>query len=118
MTPKPSEPTLTIPTVEPQTAEEFAQRAYTLHAEGNLSEALADFSRALAIDPNLVDAFYGQGVIYKEQSKTQEAIQAFQTVLTVTAANTRQDNPARITILRNLTNSYISVLQQSSTSEE
>jgi Tfp pilus assembly protein PilF len=117
MTSKPVDSTQAVSPAEPQTAEDYAQLAYSFHAEGKLDEAFADFRQALAIDPNLIDAHYGQGVIYKEQAKNQEAIQAFQKVLTLTAANARQDNPARITILRNLTNSYISVLQQSSAPE-
>ena len=39
--------------------------------------ALEDFSRAVAIDPNLAEAYTGRGDIYRERGEIQQAIEEF-----------------------------------------
>jgi tetratricopeptide (TPR) repeat protein len=114
MSSNPVETTQSVVITEPNTAEEFVQRAWHLHAEGKLVEAIIDLKKAIEIDENLVDPYYGLGVVYKEQGSTQDAIKAFQKVLLLQAANAQQEKNARSTIMNNLTKSYLSLLENTS----
>ncbi|MFL6828612.1 MAG: tetratricopeptide repeat protein, partial [Bradyrhizobium sp.] len=56
-------------------------RGEMLARSGNIKEALAEFDRALDIDPNNAQALYGRGLLYQGEKQHQSAIHDF------TAAN-------------------------------
>ena len=59
----------------------YATRGQVLAKAGKNEEALAEFDRALALDPYNVQALYGRGLIYQADKQYQQAIEDF------TAAN-------------------------------
>ena len=59
----------------------YATRGQVLARSGKTEEALAEFDRALALDPYNVQALYGRGLIYQGEKQHQQAIADF------TAAN-------------------------------
>ena len=62
-------------------AQGYATRGQVLAKSGKTEEALAEFDRALALDPYNVQALYGRGLIYQGEKQHQQAIADF------TAAN-------------------------------
>src|SRR5690606_10332738 len=46
---------------EPTDAPGFLQRGWSSFTSGNLAGALSDFDQAIALDPDLADAYVGQG---------------------------------------------------------
>ena len=59
----------------------YATRGQVLARSGKTEEALAEFDRALALDPYNVPALYGRGLVYQVDKQHQQAIADF------TAAN-------------------------------
>ena len=62
-------------------AQGYATRGQVLAKSGKTEEALAEFDRALALDPYNAQALYGRGLIYQGEKQHQQAIEDF------TAAN-------------------------------
>jgi tetratricopeptide (TPR) repeat protein len=62
-------------------AQGYATRGHVLARSGKTEEALAEFDRALALDPYNVQALYGRGLIYQGEKQHEQAIMDF------TAAN-------------------------------
>lgn len=62
-------------------AQGYTARGQALAKSGKTEEALAEFDRALALDPYNVQALYGRGLIYQGEKQHQQAIEDF------TAAN-------------------------------
>ena len=62
-------------------AQGYTTRGQVLAKSGKTEEALADFDRALALDPYNAQALYGRGLIYQGEKQHQQAIEDF------TAAN-------------------------------
>jgi tetratricopeptide (TPR) repeat protein len=59
----------------------YATRGQVLARSGKTEEALAEFDRALALDPYNVAALYGRGLIYQSEKQHEQAVADF------TAAN-------------------------------
>ena len=74
-------PTGTISAASVSDAQGYATRGQVLAKSGKTEEALAEFDRALALDPYNVQALYGRGLIYQGEKQHQQAIEDF------TAAN-------------------------------
>jgi Tfp pilus assembly protein PilF len=81
--PQPAEqnPTGTISGQSVSDAQGYTTRGQALARSGKTEEALAEFDRALALDPYDVKALYGRGLIYQGEKQHQQAIEDF------TAAN-------------------------------
>jgi tetratricopeptide (TPR) repeat protein len=60
-------------------AQGYATRGQVLAKSGNNEEALAEFERALALDPYNVRALYGRGLIRQAAKDHQQAIEDFTT---------------------------------------
>lgn len=58
-------------------AQGYAARGQALAKSGKTEEALAEFDRALALDPYSVQALYGRGLIYQGEKKHPQAIEDF-----------------------------------------
>src|SRR5436190_12494681 len=79
----------------------YATRGRTLAKSGKTEEALAEFDRALALDPYNVPALYGRGLIYQADKQHEQAIADF------TAANGL--TPQRVEPLLARATSYIAI---------
>lgn len=76
-----SKPADTISTRSVNDSQDYATRGQALAGSGKNEEALAEFDRALALDPYNTQALYGRGLIYQGDKQYQQAINDF------TAAN-------------------------------
>ena len=76
-------------------------RGLTLAKSGKSEEALAEFDRALALDPYNVQALYGRGLIYQADKRHEQAIADF------TAANGL--TPQRVELLLARATSYLAI---------
>jgi tetratricopeptide (TPR) repeat protein len=100
----------------PQTAAEFIDRAWTDKAKGDSASSEAYFNQAKLLDSQSVDAYYGLGLIYKERGDKVNALQAFERVLELINSKVLSDQPNRITILKNMTQSQMNMLKSQTTS--
>ena len=82
-------------------AQGYATRGQALAKSGNNEEALAEFERALALDPYNVRALYGRGLIRQAEREHQQAIEDF------TAANGLSPQKAEPLLAR--ANSYFAL---------
>lgn len=58
----------------PDVALAYANRASFHKSEGRLDEALADYERAIEIDPESSDAWYNRGVFFEDRGDTAKAL--------------------------------------------
>jgi Flp pilus assembly protein TadD len=80
-TPKPSAtPTAEISKENVKDAQGFAAQGQALVRSGNTDEALAQFEKALALDPYSVPALNGRGLIHQGEKRHAEAIEDFTAV--------------------------------------
>jgi tetratricopeptide (TPR) repeat protein len=79
----------------------YATRGQVLAKSGKNDEALAEFDRALALDPYNVQALYGRGLIYQAQKQYPQAIEDF------TAANGL--TPQKVDPLLGRATSYLAI---------
>jgi Tfp pilus assembly protein PilF len=94
-------PTGTISEQNVSDAQGYAARGQALARSGKTEEALAEFDRALALDPYNVPALYGRGLIYQAEKQHEQAIADF------TAANGL--TPQRVEPLLARATSYLAV---------
>ncbi|MET0676848.1 MAG: tetratricopeptide repeat protein [Bradyrhizobium sp.] len=95
------QPTGTISGQNVSDAQGYATHGQTLVRSGKPDEALAEFDRALALDPYNVQALYGRGLIHQAERQHEQAIADF------TAANGL--NPQRIEPLLARATSYLAI---------
>lgn len=62
-----------------QGAQSLAAHGQALAKAGKTEEALAEFDRALALDPYNVSALYGRGLVYQGEKRHEQAITDFST---------------------------------------
>jgi tetratricopeptide (TPR) repeat protein len=91
----------------PQTADDFLQRAWIQIANKDIAQAEADFNQSLSLNGQSADAFYGIGLVRRVQGEPEKAIRAFQEALALIQTDAFTDSPQRGTILRNLCKSQI-----------
>jgi tetratricopeptide (TPR) repeat protein len=94
-------PTGTISGPGATDAQGYAARGQALARAGKNEEALAEFDRALALDPYNVPALYGRGLIYQADRQHEQAIADF------TAANGL--TPQRVEPLLARATSYLAI---------
>jgi tetratricopeptide (TPR) repeat protein len=82
-------------------AQGYAARGTTLAKSGKTNEALAEFDRALALDPYNVPALYGRGLVHQADKRHEQAIADF------TAANGL--TPQRVEPLLARATSYLAI---------
>jgi tetratricopeptide (TPR) repeat protein len=96
----------------PQTAEDYLQRAWIYLAKKDIFQAEADFNQSLSLNGQLADGYYGLGMIRKIQGESEKAIRAFQEALALIQMDAYLDSPQRGTILRNLCKSQIMMAEE------
>jgi len=94
-------PTGTISGQNVSDAQGYAASGQALARSGKTQEALAEFDRALALDPYNVPALYGRGLIYQAERQHEQAIVDF------TAANGL--TPQRVEPLLARATSYLAI---------
>jgi len=95
------QPTGTISGQSAKDAQGYAARGQALAKSGKAEEALAEFDRALTLDPYNVHALYGRGLIYQADKHHEQAIADF------TAANGL--TPQRVEPLLARATSYLAI---------
>ena len=64
-----------------ESAEGYAQRAHDLVAKGQPRQALADFDRALELNPNATSTLHGRGCAYVDLGEIQAGLRDFNRIL-------------------------------------
>jgi tetratricopeptide (TPR) repeat protein len=76
--PKPvAQPSPEISAKEISDAQDVAVRGRTLARTGKSEEAMAEYEKALALDPYNAQALYGRGLIYQGEKQHEKAIEDF-----------------------------------------
>lgn len=93
----------------PNTAQEFIQRGWSLHIRDRFQESEADFRQALEMDPDSVEAIYGIGMSLRVQGKEEEANKHFARVLEILGHNKIDLEPSRANMFRHLAKTQIKI---------
>ncbi len=67
------------PIAQQSTANDFFERALEEYKKGDFTKAIADFTKAIAINPKLAEAYYNRGVVYTTTGNGQQSKQDLQT---------------------------------------
>jgi len=94
---------------QPASVEEFLVRGMSFYARKDYVKAAEDFNKAIQMEPSNKDAYYGLGMVYKAATKKEEAVQAFQQVIAILAANPTEAHDRR-EMLRRLALGHINEL--------
>lgn len=94
---------------QPQTAPEFTRRGWQNHSRKLYAQAEEDFRKALSLDNNLVDAWYGLGMTLKALRQKEGARESFQQVLQCLEEHQGNDR-VRIEMLRRLATAQLDLL--------
>ena len=71
--PPPQQPAPPPRTVAPG-ATTFFDRAAQAHRAGNLDQALADYAKAIELDPKYADAYYNRAIVHEDKGDPDRAI--------------------------------------------
>jgi tetratricopeptide (TPR) repeat protein len=96
----------------PSTADDFVTQGWTNHVTGEHTHSEADFRKALELNAQSIEAYYGLAIALKTQNQFQPAIEAFEKVVELINADQMKDDPARASILRNLANTQIEFIRK------
>jgi len=99
------------PGADPTTADDFLQRGWTLHVQGDHTHAEADFRKALGMNANSPEATYALGMSLKIQGKQKESVEYFQKTIGLVEAGHLNDDPGRATMLRHMSESHIVLME-------
>lgn len=86
----------------PFTAENFIAKGWANHVNGEHADSETNFRRALVIEPQSAEAYYGLAMALKSLQQFQPALEAFEKVIGLINADQMKEEPARASILRNL----------------
>jgi tetratricopeptide (TPR) repeat protein len=78
---------------EPKTAKEYSDRADKYYEKKEYDKAIADYSAALKIDPNYIEAFIYRGITYSFKREWEKAIADFNVALKIDANCAKDINP-------------------------
>jgi Tfp pilus assembly protein PilF len=76
-TPETEAPSKAAPTATASEAHGHATRAQALAKSGKTEEALAEFDKAITIDPHHAEALYNRGLLYQRERQHQLAVDDF-----------------------------------------
>ena len=99
------------PGADPKTADDFLQRGWTLHVQGDHTRAETDFRKALDMNANSPEATYALGMSLKIQGKQKESVEYFHKTIELVEAGHLNDDPARATMLRHMSESHIVLME-------
>jgi tetratricopeptide (TPR) repeat protein len=98
----------------PSTADDFVAQGWTNHVNGEHANSEANFRKALEINAQSIEAYYGLAMALKSQNQLQPAVEAFEKVAALINADQMKEDPARASILRNLANTQIEFIRKQS----
>jgi lipoprotein NlpI len=97
--------------VDPTRAEEFCRRGTAYYARKQFELAINDFKTAISLDGNMVDAYYGLGMVLKASNQKEGATAAFTKVVDLVAINTVQGK-VNANMLRRLALGHVNELTE------
>jgi tetratricopeptide (TPR) repeat protein len=65
----------------------FSRRAKRNRAQGDIDAAIADFDRAIKIEPKKIDILLGRGLAYLEKRDTERAVRDFSQAISLDPRN-------------------------------
>lgn len=86
----------------PSTADDFVTRGWRNHVNGEHADSEANFRKALEIDSQSVEAYYGLAMALKSQDQYQPALKALEQVVALVNADQMKESPIRASMLRTL----------------
>jgi tetratricopeptide (TPR) repeat protein len=92
-----------------QTIVDLINKGWMLKAERKYEEAEASFRKALSIDGNSGEAYYGLGLTLKAQDRRQDSIKSFEKALEL--IDTHVEDRTRGEMLKRLANAHINQLR-------
>jgi tetratricopeptide (TPR) repeat protein len=110
MTPENATPTGS----NPSTADDFVTQGWAEHVNGEHANSEASFRKALELNAQSIEAYYGLAMALKSQNQLQPATEAFEKVVAGINADQMKNDPARASILRNLANTQIEFIRKQS----
>ncbi len=94
----------------PEAAEIHIDRGWEFHTKKQYDQAIEQFRKAIEMDTNAVDAYYGLGLAYKAKGEKEAAIRALEQVIAL--ASTLEDR-AKAQILTRLAQAHLDALRGS-----
>lgn len=91
---------------EPKTAKEYFNRGMAHYARNQYSEGVSDMRKAISLDREYIDAYYGLGMILKAQDNKEDATKAFNQTLDLLEKKKDEKNVA-IDMLKRLAKGHI-----------
>lgn len=91
---------------EPHTFSDYYRQGWLQHTAGDQEAAEASIRKALALEPDSVDACYVLGLILKSQGRKREAVETFERVLELLMRGLVSDR-TRSAMLQRLTKGHI-----------
>lgn len=71
---------------DPKEARQYAIRADAYWRQGEIEQAIADYTKAIELDPRYARAYFGRGLIYHNQEKLEEAVAEYSKAIEVDPA--------------------------------
>lgn len=94
----------------PQTAKDYIESGWSHYSKKEFYRAESDFQKALDLEPGNADTEYALGMTLMASSRQQDAVQAFQKVLSMLQNNPTEDL-ARASMLSRLAQGHINRIQ-------
>lgn len=92
---------------EPQSAAAQSNLGWGYYGKGHFEQAVAQFEKVLAIDPNNFDALFGSGLAHRRHNNSQAALAAFKRAQTVAEG---MENSSRSHMLLRMVHAQINYL--------
>lgn len=92
------------------TAEGYLKRGMAFYARQQYENAENDLRTALSMNDGLIDVYYSLGMVLKAASKREEAVLAFEKVLTMLNQG-RVKNSDQLAMLRRLAKGHINMIK-------
>lgn len=86
----------------PSTADDFVAKGWANHVNGEHADSEANFRKALEINSQSAEAYYGLAMSLKSQNQLQTALEAFEKVIALINADQMKKDPVRASMLHNL----------------
>jgi tetratricopeptide (TPR) repeat protein len=99
-------------TVAPKSVQDYVRRGWSLHVKEEFDRSEADFRKAISMDSQSVEAYYGLGMSLLVQNRVEESAQFFQKTLDLLNEGKLEDQPGRASMLRHLAQTHIEMGQK------
>lgn len=93
--------------VTPDRREDAADVGWSYYVKGDYAHADEAFRKALATDPDSIEANYGMGLLLKARGETQQSYRLFKKVIERLDAGVLNEKPSRAVMLRHLAETHL-----------